>query len=61
MLLYDAVSRVAEGPIGVSGLFADAIDESAATFYRKFGFIAFDNRPITLLLPLTDGLARISD
>lgn len=61
MLLYDAVARVTEGPIGVFALFADAIDERAASFYRKFGFIAFDDRPMTLFLPLTHAPRRFSD
>ncbi len=33
MLLYDAISRVAQAPIGAYAICADAIDEDATAFY----------------------------
>jgi hypothetical protein len=38
LLLQDAIMRVAASPIGVHALCAAAIDEAAATFYRRFLF-----------------------
>lgn len=35
MLLYDAISRVAQAPIGAYAICADAIDEDATAFYLK--------------------------
>ena len=51
-LLFDAISTVAEAPIGAHALFVDAIDEQAAAFYTAFGFTALSNRPNTLYLPV---------
>ena len=61
MLVFDAISRVAQAPIGVFALFAHAIDENAASFYRHFGFIPFNTRPMTLFLPITEALAHLAD
>lgn len=51
-LLFDAIRKVAEAPIGAHALFADAIDERAAAFYEAFGFAALTDRPTTLYLPV---------
>lgn len=37
-LLFDAIKTVATAPIGAHAIFADAIDDSAASFYASFGF-----------------------
>lgn len=51
LLLHDAIARVAASQIGAAALFADAIDEAAATFYRRHQFSALVNRPGSLFLP----------
>jgi ribosomal protein S18 acetylase RimI-like enzyme len=56
MLLRDAIVRVAASNIGVYALCADAIDERAADFYRRFLFTPFDSRPHSLFLPLATAL-----
>ncbi len=56
MLLRDAVVRVAASNIGVYALCADAIDDAAAGFYRRFLFTPFEGRPRSLFLPLTTAL-----
>ena len=52
MLLRDAVVRVATSNIGVHALCADAIDDAAVNFYRRFLFMPFEGRPRSLFLPL---------
>ena len=52
MLLRDAVVRVAKSNIGVHALCADAIDDAAVNFYRRFLFMPFEGRPRSLFLPL---------
>jgi len=37
--------------IGMSALFVDAIDDNAAFFYRKYGFIQGGDDPLNLYLP----------
>ncbi len=53
-LLAEALSRVAAiaDQLGVAGMFVDAKDESAAAFYRKFGFVPLVSEPLRLFLPL---------
>ncbi|EJB07616.1 putative acyltransferase [Rhizobium leguminosarum bv. trifolii WSM597] len=51
-LLWDAASRALRSELGVFALAVDAKDEQAAAFYRHFGFIAFDTKPLQLFLPL---------
>jgi ribosomal protein S18 acetylase RimI-like enzyme len=51
-LLFDAIRTVATAPIGAHAIFADAIDENAATFYEAHGFSRLANRNMTLYLPL---------
>lgn len=52
-LLGDAVERVLRSGPAVYALIVDAKDERAAAFYRKFGFIAFDDSPLRLFLPVS--------
>lgn len=51
-LLFDAIKTVATAPIGAHAIFADAIDDEAAAFYRAYGFMPLITRPRTLYLPL---------
>lgn len=52
LLLVDALTRAqriyTEG--GGIGLFVDAIDEQAATYYQRFGFVASPDNPLLLFL-----------
>lgn len=53
-LLKDAVlrSRQAATMIGSRGMFVQALDEEAATFYLKFGFTSSPTQPLYLMLSL---------
>ena len=54
LLLVDVIARaryVLEH-VGVHALFVDAKDESAAAFYRKYGFRPLPSDPLRLVLPL---------
>jgi GNAT superfamily N-acetyltransferase len=55
LLLLNAVERsnTVATEIGVHALFVDAIDNDAAVFYRKFGFIPFPDQPLQLFLSLS--------
>ena len=59
MLLHDAIVRVGTSRIGVYALCADAIDEAAVAFYRRFLFTPFESRPTSLFLPLATALKAI--
>jgi ribosomal protein S18 acetylase RimI-like enzyme len=59
MLLYDAFARIATSPIGAYAIFADAIDDEAAAFYRKHLFIPFAAKPHSLFLPVATALAAV--
>jgi ribosomal protein S18 acetylase RimI-like enzyme len=52
LLLRDAIVRVMASHVGAYALCADAIDEAALTFYRKFQFTPFQSRPMSLFLPM---------
>ncbi len=54
VLLFDALSRVADVAtnLGVYAVEVDAIDESAASFYAKHGFIALADAPLHLFMPI---------
>lgn len=58
-LLFDAIRTVATAPIGAHAVFADAIDDRAATFYAAFGFLPLTNRPRTLYLPVATAISLI--
>lgn len=53
-LLVDAITRTCavRTQIGVHALFVDAMDDSAAAFYRKYGFLPFPDSPLKLVMPL---------
>lgn len=53
ILVADACIKVARASavLSVAGLVVDAKDETAAAFYRHFGFIALPGQPERLLLP----------
>ena len=55
-LLFDAIAKVATSPVGAHAIFADAIDDEAAAFYRAFGFMPLIERPSTLYLPVATAL-----
>jgi hypothetical protein len=59
LLLYDAISRVANSPIGAHAICADAIDEAAAIFYLKHQFQPLISRPQSLYLPMKTALALV--
>ncbi len=52
LLLIDALTRARRIYIeaGGIGLFVDAIDERAAAYYRRFGFVASPDNPLLLFL-----------
>ena len=53
-LLQDAVRRVAgvADDVGIRALLVHAIDEPAAAFYRRFGFVPAPMDDRTLFLPI---------
>ncbi|PYE87415.1 GNAT family N-acetyltransferase [Phyllobacterium leguminum] len=59
VLLFDAIKTVATSSIGAHAIFADAIDDKAASFYASFGFIPLIERPRTLYLSVTTALSLI--
>jgi ribosomal protein S18 acetylase RimI-like enzyme len=59
-LLFDAIRTVATAPIGAHAIFADAIDDKAASFYASFGFVPLIERPRTLYLPVATALGLLS-
>ena len=52
LLLIDAMSRAQRihAQAGGIGLFVDAIDEQAARYYQRFGFLAVPDHPLLLFL-----------
>ncbi|MQT15255.1 GNAT family N-acetyltransferase [Segnochrobactrum spirostomi] len=58
-LLFDAIKTVADAPIGAHAIFADAIDDNAASFYASFGFVELIKRPRTLFLPIATALSLL--
>jgi ribosomal protein S18 acetylase RimI-like enzyme len=59
-LLFDAIKTVATSPIGAHAIFADAIDDKAASFYAAFGFTHLIEKPRTLYLPVATALSLLS-
>lgn len=51
-LLYDAIARAMRADTAVYAIVVDAKDETAATFYARFGFRRFASRPLGLFLPV---------
>ena len=60
-MLQEAISRmIATGnEIGVRGLLVHALDQDAAGFYRKFGFVACSIGDRTLLLPVETAIRAL--
>jgi predicted GNAT family N-acyltransferase len=54
-LLYDAMDRASLSAPAVFALVVDAKDETAARFYRHFGFLPFASRPTNFYYPLSAG------
>lgn len=54
LLLVDALTRAKRihTEAGGIGLFVDAIDEQAASYYRRFGFTASPDNPLLMFLPV---------
>lgn len=59
-LLSDALQRVLSAAPAAYALLVDAKDESAAAFYRHYGFTPITGRPMTLFLPVATGLKTLS-
>lgn len=59
-LLFDSIKTVATSPVGAHAIFADAIDEGAASFYAAFGFVPLMERPHKLYLPMMTALSLLS-
>jgi ribosomal protein S18 acetylase RimI-like enzyme len=51
-LLADALERAARAEIAAFAMMVDAKDEAAVAFYRHHGFMALQDSPRTLFLPL---------
>jgi len=53
-LLLDALERVARASdeLGVRAVTVDALDDRAASFYRRFGFEPTELAPNTLMVPM---------
>ncbi|MBI5655535.1 MAG: GNAT family N-acetyltransferase [Geobacter sp.] len=54
LLLTEAVDRTAliAAQAGVIGLFVDAKNDSARTFYERYGFVTLPDQPFHLFLPI---------
>lgn len=54
LLLAETINRtvIISEQAGVIGLFVDAKNSSARTFYERYGFVLLPNRPFQLFLPL---------
>ena len=54
ILIADALQRIAMAGqvMAVYAVVVDALDESAAEFYRQFGFIPLPSQPLKLFLPM---------
>ena len=62
VLIADALQRVALASqvIAVYAVVVAALHESAAAFYRQFGFIPLPSQPLTLILPM-DTVTQLVD
>ncbi|WP_293258221.1 MULTISPECIES: GNAT family N-acetyltransferase [unclassified Microcoleus] len=54
LLLIDALKKSLDASQQVASLavIVDALNEKAASFYKKYGFIAFNEEPMKLYLPM---------
>ena len=62
LLLADAVRRVigAARSLAVFAIVVEATDETAAAFYRDFGFAPFPSRPFRLFMPVSEAAEAVS-
>jgi GNAT superfamily N-acetyltransferase len=54
-LLRDSLRRAVAfaEDLGIHAALVDAIDEKAASFYRKYGFVSLEDQPNRLILPIS--------
>jgi GNAT superfamily N-acetyltransferase len=54
-LLLDSLSRAAmlSDDLGIHAALVEAIDDKAASFYRKYGFVSLEDQPRRLILPIS--------
>lgn len=55
ILVADAIKRImntAKDSGGITGLFVDATDDNAVSFYVRFGFLPLRDSPLKLFIPL---------
>ena len=62
VLLTSALKKVASVALeaGVHLLVVDALDDGAASFYQKFGFVPLPEQPLKLFLPMTTILKSLA-
>ena len=55
-LLFDGMHRARRVATEIGGfaIFVDAKDDTAAAFYRRYGFTSFPDNPLILLMPFAD-------
>ena len=58
-LLADIVTRAVRAEPAIYAILVDAKDETAAAFYRHFGFLTFSTRPMSFYLPLATALKAV--
>jgi predicted GNAT family N-acyltransferase len=58
-LLADAVQRSLTSAPAAHLLLVDAKDDSAANFYRRYGFVAILGRSLTLFLPVATAVKAL--
>ena len=60
-LLRDAIVRTLQAAeiAGIRAILVHALDNNAADFYRRYGFIASPINPLTLMLPLNTAMAAL--
>lgn len=61
LLLIDAINKVviSNSQVGGVGLFVDATNNSAISFYEPYGFINYSDKVSELFLPIQDCIAVI--
>jgi len=52
MLLMDALFKCLNNEIPVIAVIVDAKDKEAVSFYKKYGFIEFPEKPLKLFIPI---------
>ena len=62
ILLADALQRIAQASqvMAVYAVIVDALNDRAAQFYRRFGFIPLPSQPLKLFLPM-ESVATVFD